>query len=338
MPELTTGPGGNLLEAFRAVPGSYKRAFLAVDRKIMFISVNKNACTSLKWMMADLAGEDLSAFDAGLMPYADDEEAVHTRRQWKVSPRMFEVDPEVRASIHPDNGWFVFGVTRDPRLRFFSAWQNKMLLDSPVTTALRQEPWYPRHPATEQSIIEDFATFTEFMEQTPEHRLRATDAHFRPQANLLMHGAIPYTKIYDLTEMGQLKRDLGAHLEGLGLARELYLPRSNNTPLHASGALFANGVRESIERMYARDFELFGDRWDFSTTLASPGWSETELEEVEMVARLSRRIGDVRDLGIAYRLKAEDLERQVAVLTAPRPSLLRRLRSRAGRIRRALQR
>ena len=56
-----------------------------------------------------------------------------------------------------DNGWFVFGVVRDPRPRCFSAWQNKLLLGSPSYTQWRREPWYPRFPDHPEAIREDFA-------------------------------------------------------------------------------------------------------------------------------------------------------------------------------------
>ena len=120
-----------MLEALQAVPGAIWRSYLAPEPQVMFMSLNKNACTSLKWMMAELAGEDLSTFVAGWQPFIADSEAVHNRNLWKVSPKFDKLPAEERAAIQSGEGWFIFAVVRDPRLRIFSAWQNKLLIENP---------------------------------------------------------------------------------------------------------------------------------------------------------------------------------------------------------------
>lgn len=338
MTNRTAEAGGDLLARLRRAPGALARTYIAPERRVLYISVNKNACTSLKWMMADLAGEDLSAFSSGLMPFVSDDEAVHDPRQWKVArPLTKAMKRRTWAEIHPDNGWFVFGVVRDPRLRFFSAWQNKILMENPVTTQWRSEPWFPRHPVTEQTIIEDFARFTEFMEQNPGHKLRAKDGHFRSQVTMLMQHVVPYSRIYEISEIGQLRADLSAHLKAVGRPRELYLPRANHTPLRARGALFDNGVRESIERMYADDFEQLGDLWDFTPTMNAPAWTPEALAEVDLVASLSHRMGDLRAIAIHERRRAVAAEDELRRLRSD-ASTRRTLRDVARRVRSRLAR
>jgi len=318
-------PAADLVAALREVPGALPRTFVVPERRVFFMSLNKNACTSLKWMMADLAGEDLSSFSSGLQPFVVDEDAVHDRQQWKVALRLPRLDPAIVADIHPDNGWFVFAVVRDPRLRFFSAWQNKMLLEHPANTGWRPQPWFPRHPVTEASIVEDFARFTEFVDERPGHSLRV-DAHFRSQVDLLVEDVVPYSRIYDVTRLGELRDDLTAHLQAIGRPAELYLPRTNHTPLHARGALFENGVRERIERMYAADFDRFGDRWDFTSTLRAPDWSAQELAEVDLVAAMSRRMAELRVIAVEERTRADDATERATRAE----SELRRLESASG--------
>jgi len=303
------------------IPGSYARIYLAPAARVMFMSLNKNACTSLKWMMAGLAGEDLRSFRPRLMPFATHEESVHDRNLWKVSPRFKSLSPSEQAAIHPDNGWFVFAVVRDPRVRVFSAWQNKLLLENPGYTQWRSEAWYPRHPLSDESVVEDFERFVTFFERDPTHRLRAGDPHFRDQVEMLGLGTVPYTRIYEIHELRQLRADLEAHLNASGWSGELHLPRFNDTPLRPNAAPFANGVRERVERIYEADFAVFGDKWDFAEIEAVPAWTSEALAEAETRASFGRRIGDLRNLAIKHRTRAEtqtkrvaDLEEQVARL------------------------
>lgn len=306
--------GDAMLDGLRAVPGAVWRTYLAPDVKVMFESLNKNACTSLKWMMADLAGEDLSTFTPGWQPLVSDSESVHNRDLWKASPRLDALDPDVRDGIHPDNGWFVFAVVRDPRLRLFSAWQNKLLIENPNSQRWAQDWWYPRHPLTRESVIEDFSKFVELFEKEPDHWLRAKDAHFRDQVELLVEHAVPYTRIYEISEMKQLTADLSAHLEAQGRPAELHLPRANPTPLRANAEVFGNGVAERIERLYAADFERFGHLWDFSRTEAAEPWSNADLAACENESALGKRIAELHRMARNQRDKHAKARKRIAEL------------------------
>ncbi|WP_395693315.1 sulfotransferase family 2 domain-containing protein [Nocardioides sp.] len=305
-----------MLDALRQVPGAVSRTYLAPGVKVMFESINKNACTSLKWMMADLAGEDLDTFQAGWQPFTSHTDAVHNRNLWKASPRLDRLSPEARAEIGPDHGWFVFAVVRDPRVRVFSAWQNRLLMQIPIAQQYREEWWYPRHPVTRESVLEDFAKFVDLLDQHPEHKVRAKDPHFRDQVELLAEHAIPYTRIYDISEMGQLRADLAAHLAAQGHARELHIPKANPTPLRAIGAAFEGGVREKIERVYAADFERFGDRWDFAKVENAAPWRDADLDACESESELSLRIYELHELARSQREAAEQARARVAELEA----------------------
>lgn len=323
-----------MLTGLRQVPGGVWRTYLAPEAKVVFESLNKNACTSLKWMMADLAGEDLDGFRAGDMPYIDDSEPIHKRELWKVSPRLDSLTEDERAQIHPDNGWFVFAVVRDPRLRLFSAWQNKLLIENPFSVRWAKEWWYPRHPLTAETVVEDFAKFVDLMGQDELHWLREKDAHFRDQVEMLAEDAVPYTRIYEISEIKQLQVDLNEHLAAIGRP-PVSLPRANPTPLRAIGALYANGVREKIEEIYAADFERFGHLWDFSKTEAAEPWTSAALNACEQEAVLGRRIGELfriaRDRGAELdtaRNELADAQRRIAQLER------RSVRAQLGRIKR----
>ncbi|MBE7186961.1 sulfotransferase family 2 domain-containing protein [Jatrophihabitans endophyticus] len=335
--------------------GTAWRTFILPQVRVAFIQVNKNACTSLKWMIAGIAGEDLDAFGPSLEATVNGEDDIHDRSQWKHAPKLADLDPEVLAGVRPDNGWFVFGVTRDPRSRLFSAWQSKLLLDNPGYASRRGAPWYPRHPASAESVAEDFDRFITYLEQDPTPPIRF-DGHFRDQVDSLSEDLVDYTEIYDIRDLARLKTDLRAHLDTVGFTGELWLPRTNDTPLRANALPFANGVRERVERLYARDFERFGDRWDFATIEKAPAWTDEQLAEVDAIAENGRRLGHLlgearrfrtalkeqQKLTAAERQRADDLERRLAEATRVAPPaavqpLHIRLRRRAGAIRRSLR-
>ena len=311
MTEAPAESPGDLLKALNSSPGGRLRTYLAPGAKVMFQSINKNACTSLKWMMADLAGEDLSEFKLEWQPFMAESEAVHDRALWKVAPLISDLTPEERAEIRPDNGWFIFAVVRDPRVRLFSAWQNRLLMEGPLSQQYREEWWYPRHPLTRETVIEDFAKFTELLESEPGHKLRTKDPHFRDQTDLLVESGVPYSRIYEIGEMKQLLADLTAHLKAQGLSGELHLPRANPTPLRPNAEVFAGGVRERIERIFAADFERFGDLWDFTKIERKGEWTSGQLDQVRMAAGMGERIGELRDRGLEQRDLVKDQRRRL---------------------------
>ena len=123
-----------------------RRVYVLPEYRVMYVSVPKNACTSLKWLFAGLAGEDLDDLRRGDLGFSPTREGqVHQRQRWRPHTQLSGLDPAIRASIAPANGWFVFGVVRDPRLRLFSAWQDKYLLRAPGWRSVR--PAGTRAPA-----------------------------------------------------------------------------------------------------------------------------------------------------------------------------------------------
>lgn len=324
-----------------------KRGYILADVKVLYVSLAKNACTSLKWMVAELAGEDLSGFAGGLSNAQTPLDRIHLRGQWKHAPMVGQVDPDLQASIRPDNGWFVFAVVRDPRVRLFSAWEDKFLLRNSKFDDLSGEPWYPRYPERPEWIVEDFAKFVAMLHANPDSELFA-DSHFDFQTTLLAEDSVDYTRIYDIAELGELRSDLAAHLEAQGRHDLPELPHANDTPLRAVGAVFAGGVREQIEEIYARDFDRFGDRWDLSAVEARPMWSHEALAHAQAVTAMGERITELRGIGLeatarnrrltrrVVRLEAQVARLSAASSPAPSPSVqARRLLTRVrGRLRR----
>jgi hypothetical protein len=314
-----------------------KRAYVLPELQILYVSLAKNACTSLKWLMAELAGEDPAGFAPRLGSATTAEEGIHSRGRWRKVPRLSDLDEGTLRSIRPDNGWFVFAVVRDPRVRLFSAWENKFLLRNPGYAHYRDEPWYPRVPRTPEDVVADFAGFVEMLGSDPDHELHR-DTHFSTQTRLLVEESVPYSRIYEISELDELIADLGSHLETQGSPRPLRLGRSNDTPLAANAAVFAGGVRETIERIYASDFERFGDRWDYTKIESRPAWTADAFKHAQAVVDLDERIIELREMAERATARNRELARQVRTLESrvkeletrgtSRPSLGSRLRRR----------
>src|SRR5699024_3446387 len=284
--------------------GHNGRVYVVPEFRLVYVSVAKNACTTLKWVIAELAREDTAGFRSGLHTFVNEEHAVHSRGQFKHALHPDEVDPALRPEIHPDNGWFVFGVVRDPRDRLFSAWQEKLLMQNPGYRWLRDEPWYPEIPNDAAEIASGFARFVDAAATDSNFSLM-NDTHFRLPTQSPSWDVVPYSRIYLLVALGELRSDLMRHVESLGWSGPLHFWRGNETPLRANSAAFADGdVREKIEKIYATDFENFGEFWDFSRIVAAPAWEPAAVQEVRVRAQLGRRLADVREIALRHRKRA----------------------------------
>src|SRR5215218_8346752 len=169
--------------------------------KAVYVSVNKAACTSLKWLVADLQGERPEQFHGSLSREVGRAMTIHKRALWEHTPMLHRLPKAELEEISPDNGWFVFAVVRHPAARVWSAWQSKLLLREPAwLERFGAEPWFPRVPTGTEQIGEDFARFVAFVEEQPEHPM-ARNRHVAPQHRLLVPDRMSYSRIYGTREI-----------------------------------------------------------------------------------------------------------------------------------------
>ncbi len=294
--------------------GHNGRVWIVPEFKLVYVSVAKNACTAIKWVIADLAREDVNTFVSGLRAEPTDESVVHGRSLFKNVPFPDEIDPAMRSEIHPDNGWFTFAIARDPRSRFFSAWQDKLLMQNPGYRRYRGEPWYPTVPRDATEIISAFARFVDAASSPEGIDLLSKDTHFRRQVNLLKLDKIPYSHVYQIEEFSTLRADLERHLAPLGWSEPVRFRQSNHTPLRANGAAYPDDVRRKVESIYAADFKEFGSHWDFSRIATAPEWSAATVRETQVRGELGLRLGEVRDIALYYRREAKRANHRAARL------------------------
>jgi hypothetical protein len=270
-------------------------SFVSVEHKLVYISVTKVACSSLRWMMADLAGEDFERFYRAPGNHQSRLMTIHTARTtWQNTPQIKNVPPDILAEISRDNGWFIFAVVRDPWSRLWSAWQSKFLVrHGSYVAEYGDEPWFPRIPKTADDVLTDWRAFVH-ARPWESHPKLALDPHFMPQVDSVHPDRVNYTKIYDLPDMPILLDDLRAHLRGLGKQPELYVPRANENPIRMTRDVLADGIAGLIEDAYKRDFAEFGDRWQLADVRISDGAiSADAVHAIHMHAVANERIDDL---------------------------------------------
>src|SRR4051794_33337013 len=309
--DLMTAPVP-LLNGIRP-PGN---SFVLPEHKIVYMSVTKVACTSIRWMIADIAGEDLESFYDGLAAHQTRLMTIHRNRDhWQKTPQLFALSEAERAEISRDNGWFIFAVVRDPWSRLWSGWQSKFLVRHAfyVDQYIR-EPWFPRVPESQEQVIEDFRRFVH-AEPWVTHPQLSTDVHFLPQVHSVRPQGVNYTRVYDITEMSELFRDIKAHLAALGKDTDLYVPRANETPLPLIPAVLDNGVAEAIQQSYHADFEAYGDQWSLDAVKTKGDhWSEDAISHAVYHTVANQRIGDMAAAARKLRRELKQANRRISRL------------------------
>jgi hypothetical protein len=303
--------------------------------RTVYVWVNKAACTSIKWLVADLQGESRDRFYRSLSREVSRTMTIHRRPLWKHTPMAANLPDERLAEIGDD--WFVFAVVRHPIARMFSAWQSKLLLREPWwVDEYGDRPWFPRVPSTSDDLLEDWLGFARTMISEPDRRL-LRNRHFTTQRRMLAPDRMPYTRIYETREIPQLLEDFERHVRGQGYdGAPLELMRANETPLRPLAAAFPPDVVEGLAELYRADFET----WDFGDPLPrgldpAERYADGALQEVGRLVERAERINDLALRAREIKLEAKQ-ERAAAVAPpsdngAPAPERPEGLRALVGR-------
>jgi hypothetical protein len=129
-----------------------------------------------------------------------------------------------------------------------------------------------------------------------------------------------------MRELKTLMADLNAHLAAQGHPGDLTLGRSNSSPFRPCGALFENGVREDIEKIYADDFARFGELWDFSKVEATEvPWTAESFAHAHSIIAVHERLADVVREARKTRRRLRKTRRRVVQLQRENQRLKRRV-------------
>jgi hypothetical protein len=292
----------------------HKSATYVLPRwKVVYVSVPKAACTSIKWLIVDLQQESPGRFHRALTREVARATTIHRRRRWHHTPMLHQLSDNELAAVGPDQGWFTFAVVRHPTARLWSAWQSKFLLREPkYLERFGGAPWFPRLPRTTQDVVGDFQAFVRSIADDPE-QLVMRDRHFRPQSELLTPDRMPYTKIYETREIPQLLDDLATHLRERGWDGSLALRASNETPLRPLASMFTPEITAAIREVYREDFQqLPYERVEPDTLEPSYEYDESALRAIGGLVERAERIGDLalraQRLAAANRAKQNEIE------------------------------
>jgi len=301
------------------LPAEPKRGYVLPQHKVVYVSTPKAACTSMKWVIAALAGEDLQRFgEVVIRPGTTPAAIIHPRRFWQRTRQLHNLPRKLLTDIDGANGWHIFAIVRHPTSRLWSAWQDKLLLRDPHMTRKIPESLVPPLPQSTADVTEAFQAFVASMADASCEDVMA-DPHFLPQHLVLAAERMPYTRIYTTAEMDQAMHDLQEWVSANGGGRVPALQSSNDTPLRPLRSMFTDDVLAKIRDVYAVDFQT----WFSEADLVPPGtlddreYAPTQLAEVGRLVQRHRRIGQLTTLAERLQQENEALRAELAQRQAP---------------------
>ncbi len=209
------------------------------EKKILYLPIAKNACSSIKTLIAEL----------GNMPKLQPDDDIHAILD--SGPNGFLLlhrdEADIQAMLS-DPTWMRFAVLRDPYDRLVSLYVEKFVrhrthagvritIDPVLKRALNKN----KLTETDYERGISFIMFAQDLMSEPAERL---DPHWRPQSHYLEY--INYTHLYTVDNVSVLKQDLECHF-----GQEVVLPYKNvvrtHKPLPQDGPCIATLFPAEIE-------------------------------------------------------------------------------------------
>ena len=158
-----------------------RRTVVLPELRILFLPVPKAACTTVLWLLAELAGLPAERFTRSPSSEASESLTVHDINRWPREHRLGAYPDGIRERMLGEPGWLRFTLVRQPVTRMWSAWLSKLLLREPrFVEAFGDEPWFPGLPTTGDQIVADFRRFVSAVGAD-----QATDVHWAVQHELV---------------------------------------------------------------------------------------------------------------------------------------------------------
>lgn len=205
-------PWPTLSQALYRSPTS--QAMLVDDLKLLYLPIAKNACSSLKQLVASLGGVEL-----------EPGEDIHIKLDGSRTGLQFadRSEEDIRHALTAP-GWMRFAVLRDPFDRLVSAYVEKFVLhrDEPrieETVGLAYRAVFGRDELTPEDF-ERGISFREFVTFILHENPKVLDPHWQPQSEQL--GNVAFTHVYDVKGLDCLVDDLRKHI-----GQEIPLPMMN---------------------------------------------------------------------------------------------------------------
>jgi Sulfotransferase family/Glycosyl transferase family 2 len=279
------------------------RTVVLPELRIVFLPIPKGGCTSILWLLSELAGIQSETFLHSTLPEVSPALTVHDMSLWPPGLRLSDYEGEQRKQVLEEEGWFRFAVVRHPGSRLWSAWQSKILLREPRFVAkYGEEPWFPRLPEEPLEVVEDFRSFVGALPGGD-----VEDVHWALQRDL--EKQLPLNHVGRIEQLDETLTLLSEHL---GRETSTATARENRVALPLPPFAYDDAARAILLDRYAKDFEHYG--YEADAKPAEPGvekaWSAEVAPLLPLLRETIQRHARIDQLHrVAARVQS--LERQV---------------------------
>jgi hypothetical protein len=276
---------------------------------VVFLPIPKAGCTSVLWLLAELAGIAPDAFPHSALPEVSPALTVHDMSLWGAGHRLVDYEGEERERVLTEEGWFRFTVVRHPGNRLWSAWQSKLLLREPRFLArFGDEPWFPRVPEEPADLIADFRRFVAALPSG-----KAEDVHWAVQHDLVAQ--VPLGHVGRVEHLDDTLALLRAHV--LADLWPAETGRENRASFPMPPAPYDSAAAAVLIDRYGPDFTHYG--YDAARAPDDDAVNADWAAEVAPLLPLLRetierhaRIGQLHDVARRVQTLEERLESAVA--------------------------
>jgi glycosyltransferase involved in cell wall biosynthesis len=252
MAARTDSPSPTHAETRTDLPFSHHvqtRTVVLPDLRVLFLPMPKSGCTTVLWLLAEIAGLPPETFLRSTLPEVSPGLTVHDMGLWNDENRLSHYEGAGRARILEEDGWLRFTLVRHPGPRLWSAWYSKILLREPrFVDRFREEPWFPRIPQGPSDLIEDFRRFVAALPSGD-----VEDVHWSVQSDLVAQ--LPLGHVGRVERLDESLELLRAHV---GEERWRESSRHENRSALPMPAAYDDAAAAVLRKRYAKDFEQFG--------------------------------------------------------------------------------
>ena len=302
--------------------GVLERGLIVEELRLMYLPVSKAACTSLRWLVADLIGLPPETFDDPTKLRITEGQTVQNIHKWPPQYVVQRADPDWLEEVAEDDSWLRFTVVRDPARRLWSAWQSKLLLRQPgFAGPFGDEPWFPEVPSTTGEVLEGYERFVAALGHEDED-LRPSDPHWRLQTEQLGKTGPALNHVGRVEAMGNTLKLLGEHVARFG--KELPpMRRENLSPLPYPEGMLSEEAAKVIREYYAPDYRALdyaepeagtaseeqARGWEERTRLLLPA-TQVVISRNERLATLDESLREARRQAQTARKNNQDLRQE----------------------------
>ena len=264
------------------------RTVVLPDLRVLFLPIPKSGCTTVLWLLAEIAGLPPETFLRSTLPEVSPGLTVHDMSLWNDENRLSHYEGAGRARVLEEDGWLRFTLVRHPGPRLWSAWYSKVLLREPrFVDRFGEEPWFPRIPERPTDLIDDFRRFVAALPGGD-----VEDVHWSIQSDLTAQ--LPLGHVGRIERLDETLELLRAHI---GEERWREGPKHENRSALPLPAAFDDEAAAILRERYAPDFEQFG--YD-PTELGGQPLDEWEERVAPMVPLLTDAIDRNARVGQLY--------------------------------------